>query len=209
MELGYCTACQSPYSASDVAGLGILRARPAAQGGPLVEYRCGTCGRVNVLVPHGEGRYAPPGVPPPSTVPAEARRPSWVGSDGQPRRRTPSGDAAGAGAAGPAPRAPARAPAAAGGPGPATEPSAPPPARPAQSPRPAEPASDAPLGLAEALEVLGVPPTVSPEELERAYRVRSLGCHPDKVAHLDPEFQALAERKFKRLRAAYELLGGG
>lgn len=194
MDLGYCTACQSPYSTSDVAGLGILRARPAAQGGPLVEYRCSTCGRVNVLVPHGEGRYAPPGVPPPSTVPAEARRPSWVGSDGQPRRRTPSGDAGGAGAAGPAP---------------AKESPAPPPARPAQPPRPPEPARDAPLGLAEALEVLGVPPTVSPEELERAYRVRSLACHPDKVAHLDPEFQALAERKFKRLRAAYELLGGG
>lgn len=189
MDLGTCPACHRPYTAADVAGLGILRARPAPQGGPVVEYRCAGCGRVIVLVPHGEGRYAPPGAPPPSTVPVEARRPAWVDRDGQPRRR-------------PAPAPPTQPP--------ATGPAAPAPPRspgPEVPPAPPADAERAPT-LWEALELLRVAPTASREELERAYRTRSLGCHPDKVAHLDPEFQALAERKFKRLRAAYELLGG-
>jgi curved DNA-binding protein CbpA len=51
-----------------------------------------------------------------------------------------------------------------------------------------------------------VPPTADRDTIERAYRERSLKCHPDKVAHLDGEFQALAEEKFKRLREAYEIL---
>jgi DnaJ like chaperone protein len=57
-----------------------------------------------------------------------------------------------------------------------------------------------------ALELLGVGPTAARREIERAFREKSRRCHPDKVAHLDPEFQALAERKFKRLKSAYDLL---
>jgi DnaJ like chaperone protein len=62
------------------------------------------------------------------------------------------------------------------------------------------------LGPLEACALLGVSVTTGREELERAFRSRSLTCHPDKVAHLDPEFLSLAEHKFKRLLEAYRLL---
>jgi DnaJ like chaperone protein len=60
--------------------------------------------------------------------------------------------------------------------------------------------------LLEAFEVLGLPVTASRDEVERAFRSRSLTCHPDKVAHLDEEFRVLAERKFKRLVEAHQLV---
>ena len=72
-EADRCPHCREPYTAADVVGLGILRARPAHLGGPLVEYRCAACRRVLVLVPHGDSRYAPPGAPPPPT-PSAANR---------------------------------------------------------------------------------------------------------------------------------------
>jgi DnaJ like chaperone protein len=58
----------------------------------------------------------------------------------------------------------------------------------------------------QALALLGLQPTADRRAIERAYRERSLACHPDKVAHLDPDFQALAEAKFRRLKQAYDLL---
>jgi curved DNA-binding protein CbpA len=64
------------------------------------------------------------------------------------------------------------------------------------------------LTIAEAMEILGISPAADRKTIDAAYRERSLQCHPDKVAHLDPDFRALAERKFKRLRAAYEMLSG-
>jgi len=62
------------------------------------------------------------------------------------------------------------------------------------------------MGPTEALALLGCKPTAGTEEIERAFRERSLMCHPDKVAHLDEDFQVLAESKFKRLRKAFEIL---
>jgi curved DNA-binding protein CbpA len=59
---------------------------------------------------------------------------------------------------------------------------------------------------AEALGLLGVLPTATRAEVEQAFRARSLACHPDKVAHLDADFQALADRKFRRLLEAFRLL---
>jgi len=132
-----------------------------------MEYRCAACRRVLTLVPHGEGRYAPPGDPPPPPVPAEERRPPWV--------RTSAEGTAGAGAARERP------------------------------PRPPD-AAPPPLSVLEAYALLGVDVTTGRDELERAFRNRSLTCHPDKVAHLDVEFQALAEHKFKRLLEAFRLL---
>ena len=186
MELGRCPTCATPYTAGAVAGLGILRARPATEGGPRLEYRCTVCQRVLTLVPHGEGRYAPPGDPPPPPVPAEERLPPWV--------RTAAGatTSASATAAGPARERPRPAPAPEAGNG--------------SGPSAASSLAQSPLGPLEACELLGVRVTTGREELERAFRSRSLTCHPDKVAHLDPEFQALAERKFKRLVEAYRLL---
>lgn len=61
---------------------------------------------------------------------------------------------------------------------------------------------------AEALDLLGAAPHASHGEIEDAYRAKALRVHPDKVAHLDPEFVALAERKFRRLKAARDLLLG-
>jgi hypothetical protein len=175
MDLGRCPRCATPYTASEIAGFGILRARLARQGGPRLEYTCQRCGCLIHLIPHGEGRYAPPGEPPPPAVPPEERRPPWLKE--RPRVEVEED-----------------------------------PAEPLEVPA-AEPADDAsedeeavPLGAAEALEILGVPPTASKAAIERAFRERSLTCHPDKVAHLDPEFQQLAERKFKRLQRAYHLL---
>jgi len=183
MELGRCPACATPYSAADLVGLGILRARPAVAGGPLLEYRCGSCARVLTLVPHGDGRYAPPGEPPPPAVPVEERRPHWV-------REAPRG----------APRAAAATAA------PPEDVGAPPTSAPPPSAAREAKAAAPRLGALEACELLGVSVTAPKEELERAFRSRSLTCHPDKVAHLDAEFQALADRKFKRLMEAYQLL---
>jgi hypothetical protein len=185
VQIGLCPACGTPYAAAEVAGTGILRPRPAAAGGPTVEYRCGLCSRVIVLVPHGEGRYAPPGAPPPPPVPPEQRRPAWT--DGS------KGPVASA----PPPRSPR------------------PPEKPSPEPPPAEPprarvpqTPTGPVGPTEALRILGVGATASREEIERAFRTRSLTCHPDKVAHLDAEFQALAHVKFQRLLEAFHLLIG-
>ena len=101
---------------------------------------------------------------------------------------------------------------------PPTAPAAPPASAPtardraaAAAPPPPPPAAsrdEAPLGPVEACEILGVSPAASPAQVEQAYRERALQCHPDKVAHLDPDIQALAERKFKRLQAARDLLLG-
>ncbi|MDF1700843.1 MAG: J domain-containing protein, partial [Planctomycetota bacterium] len=62
------------------------------------------------------------------------------------------------------------------------------------------------LTAADALALLGLAPAADAKAIERAFRERSLTCHPDKVAHLDREFQELAERKFRRLQRAYDLL---
>ena len=62
------------------------------------------------------------------------------------------------------------------------------------------------MTLPEALEILGVEAAASRDEIDRAFHERSRTCHPDKVAHLDAEFQELAERKFLRLKSAYDLL---
>jgi len=64
------------------------------------------------------------------------------------------------------------------------------------------------MTLERALAILGVEPTADRAALDAAFRRRSRACHPDKVAHLDPEFTALARRKFEELRRAYELLTG-
>lgn len=51
--------------------------------------------------------------------------------------------------------------------------------------------------------VLEVPRRASDDEVRRAYRRMSMKHHPDKVAHLGPEFQKTATEKFQRVNAAY------
>lgn len=189
-ETGQCPSCARPFTAAEIAGYGILRSRSAREGGPIMEYPCQGCGRRIRLIPHGDGRYALPGQPPPPAVPAQERQPPWA----RPRR--------------PRPEAPVQE-------APPPEPTPPDP-DPVEveveveppTPEPEVPAvpEDVPITITEALEVLGVGPEADARELEQAFHTRSKTCHPDKVAHLDAEFQQLAERKFKRLQAAYALL---
>lgn len=187
MEIGTCPRCATPYTSSEVTGFGILRGRSARQGGPRVEYACQACGARIHLVAHGEGRYAPPGQPPPAVVPEAERQPPWMREGApDPRRAAPPPRSE------PPPRA-----------------DAPPEPDPGPDPEPLRvevPEAEEPLGPADALALLGVEPTADHDTIERAFRERSLTCHPDKVAHLDPEFQELAERKFRRLQRAFDLL---
>jgi DnaJ domain len=53
-------------------------------------------------------------------------------------------------------------------------------------------------------ETLGVTPSATREEIEAAWHAKMKKNHPDRVATLDPEFQALAEERTKRLNAAHE-----
>lgn len=197
MELGLCPRCATPYTSSDVAGFGILRGRSARRGGPRVEYACQGCGHRIHLIPHGSGRYAPPGQPPPAAVPRAERAPPWM------RGASPGGDGG--------PEAPPRRADPREAPRPPRDPEPPPPPpepepEPLRVPPPPDP--DAPVGVAEARELLGVETGADRAAIERAFRERSLACHPDKVAHLDEDFQALAEAKFRRLQKALARLLG-
>jgi hypothetical protein len=197
MDPGRCGSCGRPYTPGEVAGLGVLRSRPAAQGGPRIEFECPGCKDVLVLVPHGGGRYAPPGEPPPPPPTEDELRLPW--------RRTAPSLAAAAAAAAPAAAAPPPPERSPPPPAPAT---APPRARAEPRPRLAQD-DDAPLlDPFEACAILGIAPAAAAEAIEAAYRERALQCHPDKVAHLDPDIQAVARRKFRRLKEARDLLLG-
>ena len=51
--------------------------------------------------------------------------------------------------------------------------------------------------------VLEISPEASDDEVRKAFRRMSMKHHPDKVAHLGPEFQKAATEKFQRVNAAY------
>ncbi len=187
MLSGTCPTCARPYTVSELSGFGILRGRPPAQGGPLMEFTCPGCRKVLLLIPHGDGRYAPPGEPPPPAPSAEDRLPPWLKERRRGAQEAPSEPEAAE------PEEPKEAP-----PPPAPE------VHEVEEPEATE--EEGPIGLREALEVLGVEPGADTPAIEQAFRERSRTCHPDKVAHLDTEFQELAEWKFKRLRQALDLL---
>jgi len=199
---GRCRRCQRPFTSGEVTGLGILRPRRLEDGGPWVDFACPECRTVNPLVPHGAGRFAPPGAPPPPPpseidrqVPWHRGREAPPPSDGRPP--TP------ARASRPPPTAPPP-PVASNAP-PQGPPVAPPVAPGGGGPAPLD---GPPTTVHDALEVLGVPAHAGAADIERAYRALALKLHPDKVAHLDADFVALAERKFRRLQAARDLLLG-
>jgi len=54
--------------------------------------------------------------------------------------------------------------------------------------------------------LLDVSPSASPEEIKTAYKRAVARYHPDKVAHLGQEFQALAHKKLLAIQQAYEIL---
>jgi len=55
-------------------------------------------------------------------------------------------------------------------------------------------------------EILDVPLDADQAEIKAAYRKLANQYHPDKVAHLGKEFQALAEQRFKEIQSAYDKL---
>ena len=55
-------------------------------------------------------------------------------------------------------------------------------------------------------EILDVSPHADQTEIKAAYRKLANQYHPDKVAHLGKEFQALAEQRFKEIQSAYDKL---
>ena len=68
----------------------------------------------------------------------------------------------------------------------------------------AQPATSEPVF--DPYEVLGIPASASAEAIESAYKARMKEYHPDKVAHLGEELQALAHRKALEIQQAYRQL---
>lgn len=55
-------------------------------------------------------------------------------------------------------------------------------------------------------KVLQVPRDATQEEIHKAWVELAAQYHPDKAAHLGPDLQALAEKRFKEIQRAYEIL---
>jgi DnaJ-domain-containing protein 1 len=51
--------------------------------------------------------------------------------------------------------------------------------------------------------VLGIAPGTPKDEARKAFRALIAQYHPDKVAHLAPEFHALAERRTREILEAW------
>ena len=55
-----------------------------------------------------------------------------------------------------------------------------------------------------AYKILEIEPTVSNEEIKKAYRKMALRYHPDKVEHLGDDFRKSANEKFQKVNEAFE-----
>ena len=55
-------------------------------------------------------------------------------------------------------------------------------------------------------ELLGLPASAPPDEIKRAFRREVARYHPDKVQHLGPEFQEIANTRSAALTEAYRVL---
>jgi DnaJ-domain-containing protein 1 len=94
------------------------------------------------------------------------------------------------------------------------EPSIPAPRGTAQTPRPEGPSLEdeptvpraMPAPAIDPYEVLGLPQGTPLDEARKAFRNLVAQYHPDKVAHLAPEFRVLAEERTRRLNEAWQLL---
>ena len=60
--------------------------------------------------------------------------------------------------------------------------------------------------LKDPFEILGIERDASQEMIKKAYREMANKYHPDKVNHLGKEFKEIAEKRFKEVQEAYEIL---
>lgn len=58
-------------------------------------------------------------------------------------------------------------------------------------------------------EVLQVRRDATPGEIHKAWVELAAQYHPDKAAHLGPDLQLLAEKRFKEIQRAYDMLKQG
>ena len=62
--------------------------------------------------------------------------------------------------------------------------------------------------LENAYDILGIPKGSSKDEIKKAYRTLTKKYHPDKVAHLGPEYVKIASEKFIKIKDAYDRIMG-
>jgi DnaJ like chaperone protein len=55
-----------------------------------------------------------------------------------------------------------------------------------------------------AYKILEIDPSVSNDEVKKAFRQMAMKYHPDKVSHLGEDFRRTADEKFKKVNEAYE-----
>jgi DnaJ like chaperone protein len=58
--------------------------------------------------------------------------------------------------------------------------------------------------MVAAYNTLGLTSAATPEQVRSAFREKAKEYHPDKVAHMAPEFREVGERKMKEINEAYE-----
>jgi len=57
-----------------------------------------------------------------------------------------------------------------------------------------------------AYKILEIDPSVSDEEIKKAYRRMAMKYHPDKVSHLGEDFQKAAKEKIQKVNQAYQTI---
>jgi len=53
-------------------------------------------------------------------------------------------------------------------------------------------------------KILEIDPSVSDDEVKKAYRRMAMKYHPDKVSHLGDDFKKVAQEKFRKVKDAYD-----
>ncbi len=195
-----CWSCETEVTSAAITFEARLLPRTAARGGPLTLVRCADCGVPNLVErnPAGEILLSPPvvrGYVPPDLRGADLARARRFAVDHGLERAT---FLARRDRPAPAATSPEELPA----------PEEDPPPAPAEE-APEERSAPIPTevtGLLDAYAVLGLPLTATFAEVKGRYRSLSLRCHPDRVADLDEEIRGVAERKFRRLRSAFDLI---